>query len=37
MELQNCILTRRSIRKFTDEAVSHETLEKIIALSAYAP
>lgn len=37
MQLQSCILTRRSIRKFTDEAVSHETLEKIISLTAYAP
>ncbi len=37
MELQSCILTRRSIRQFTDKVVSHETLEKIISLAAYAP
>lgn len=37
MDTQSCILTRRSIRKFTDEPVSHETLEKIISLAAYAP
>ncbi len=37
METQSCILTRRSIRKFTDTPVSHETLEKIIAAAAYAP
>ena len=30
MDTQSCILTRRSIRKFTDQPVSHETLEKII-------
>lgn len=37
METQSCILSRRSIRKFTDTPVSHETLEKIIAAAAYAP
>ena len=34
METQSCILSRRSIRKFTDTPVSHETLEKIINESA---
>lgn len=37
MEMQECILTRRSVRQFTDEPVSHETLEKLIGLAAYAP
>ena len=37
MDLKTCILTRRSVRKFTEEPVSHETLEEIIATSAYAP
>ena len=37
MDAQTCILTRRSIRKFTEERVSHEEIEKIIALAAYAP
>ena len=37
MQTIDCILTRRSIRKFTDEPVSHEVLEKIVAAAAYAP
>ena len=37
METKDCILTRRSIRKFTDTPVSHETLEQIVATAAYAP
>lgn len=37
MDAQTCIFTRRSIRKFTDQPVSHETLEKMIAAAAYAP
>jgi len=37
MELKNCILTRRSVRKFLDKPVDHETLEQVIALAAYAP
>ena len=37
MDAQTCILTRRSVRKFTDEPVSHELLEKVAALAAYAP
>ena len=37
MDAQTCILTRRSVRKFTDEPVSHELLEKVVALAAYAP
>ncbi len=37
MELTEAIKTRRSIRKFKPESVSHETLEQIVAVSAYAP
>ena len=37
MDAQTCILTRRSVRKFTDEPVSHELLEKVVSLAAYAP
>jgi nitroreductase len=37
MDALDCIKSRRSIRKFTDEAVSEETLEAIVAAAAYAP
>ena len=37
MEALECIKTRRSIRKFTDEPVSHETLEKVVEAASYAP
>lgn len=37
MELKECILTRRSVRKFLDKPVDHETLEQVIATAAYAP
>lgn len=37
MNTIECITTRRSIRSFTDQPVSRETLEKIIAAAAYAP
>lgn len=37
MQTLEAIKTRRSIRKFKDEAVSHETINKIIEASAYAP
>ena len=37
MDAQTCILTRRSVRKFTEEKVSHEEIEKIVSLAAYAP
>lgn len=37
MEMNNCILTRRSIRKFLDKPVDHATLEQVIATAAYAP
>ena len=37
MDAQTCIMTRRSHRKYTEEKVSHEEIEKIISLAAYAP
>lgn len=37
MTANECIIGRRSIRKFTDQPVSHELLEKIVAAAAYAP
>ena len=37
MDVQTCIRTRRSVRKFTSEPVSHALLEQIVALAAYAP
>ena len=37
MELLEGIRTRRSVRSFTDEKVSHETLEKIVDSARMAP
>ena len=37
MDAQSCIVTRRSVRRFTGERVSHEEIEKIVSLAAYAP
>lgn len=37
MEALECIRTRRSIRKFKDTAVSHDTVNAIIAAAAMAP
>ena len=37
MDAQTCILTRRSHRKFTGEAVSRQEIEKIVSLASYAP
>ena len=37
MQTLDCIRTRRSIRKFTDEPVSHDTLEKIVEAASYSP
>lgn len=37
MDAQTCILTRRSVRKFTGEPVDHALLEKVVSLAAYAP
>ena len=37
MEAMECIKTRRSCRKFQDEAVAHEVLEEVVGAAAYAP
>lgn len=37
MEAIKCIETRRSIRKFKAEHVSHETMQEIIAAASFAP
>lgn len=37
MELKECILTRRSVRKFLDKPVDREILEQVISMAAYAP
>ncbi|MCR4655855.1 MAG: nitroreductase family protein [Lachnospiraceae bacterium] len=37
MQTIDCIKQRRSIRKFTDEAVSHEVLEKIVDAASFSP
>ena len=37
MDAQTCILTRRSVRKFTEEKVTRGEIEKIVSLAAYAP
>lgn len=37
MTAKECIKGRRSIRKFTDQPVSHELLAKIVETASYAP
>ena len=37
MQTLDAIKTRRTIRKFTEDPVSHEVIEKIVEASAYAP
>lgn len=37
MDSLECLLTRRSIRKFTDREVDNETLQKVIEAARYAP
>lgn len=37
MQTLDAIKTRRTIRKFTEEPVSHEVIEKIVEASSYAP
>lgn len=37
MELINGIKERRSVRKYSDEVISHEVIEEIIGTAAYAP
>lgn len=37
MNVIECINTRRSIRKFTEESVSHDTIQKIVEAASMAP
>lgn len=37
MTAKECITGRRSIRKFTDQPVSHELLEQIVETASFAP
>lgn len=37
MTAKECIVGRRSIRRFTDQPVPHELLEEIISTASYAP
>lgn len=37
MQTLDAIKSRRTIRKFTEEPVSHEVIEEIVGASAYAP
>ncbi|WDV45790.1 nitroreductase family protein [Clostridiaceae bacterium M8S5] len=37
MNTLDCILNRRSIRKYTDEAISEEKIKEILKASMYAP
>lgn len=37
METKECILTRRSVRKFKDTPVDHQLLENIIELASFSP
>lgn len=37
MQTLDAIKSRRTIRKFTEEAVSHEVIENIVEASSYAP
>ena len=37
MNTIECINTRRSVRKFTEQEVTKETIEKIVAAAAMAP
>jgi nitroreductase len=37
MDTKDCIRGRRSIRRYTGQSITRETLEQIVALAAYAP
>lgn len=37
METIKCIETRRSIRKFKEEQVSHEVMQEIVSAASFAP
>lgn len=37
MQTSDCILGRRSIRRYTGQPISRETIERVVSLAAYAP
>ena len=37
MNTVDCIKSRRSVRKFTEEKVPHEVLEQLVDLARWAP
>ena len=37
MDMKECIQNRRSIRRYTRQQITRETLEQIVGLAAYAP
>ena len=37
MELKDCILSRRSVRKFLDKPVDRAILDQVVSVAAYAP
>lgn len=37
MELMECIKSRRSVRKYTDEPITHEVIEEIIDAARFSP
>ena len=37
MDMNTCIRTRRSVRRFLDKGVDHKVLEQVISAAAYAP
>lgn len=37
MEALECLKTRRSVRKFTEQPVTKEEIEQVVAAAAYAP
>ena len=37
MEALECIKTRRSVRRFTEEPVTPEQVAEVVAAAAYAP
>ena len=37
MEVLDCIKTRRSVRKFKEDAVPHELIAEVVSAAAWAP
>lgn len=37
MEAKECILTRRSVRKYADKPVAKETIEELVSMASFAP